>query len=70
MIYFHVQRLSGGFMLSLAVALIGFAGFTAGYNVYVGLIFAAYLVIVNTYLMLLGEKDLFLCPCPIEPRLT
>ena len=57
MIYFHVQRLSGGFMLSFAVALIGLAAFTASYNIYVGLIFAAYLIIVTTYLMLLGKKD-------------
>lgn len=55
MIYFHVQRLSGGFMLSFAVALIGMAAFAARYDIYVGLIFAAYLVIVTTYLMLLGE---------------
>lgn len=54
MIYFHVQRLSGGFMLSFAVALVGLAAFTAAYDIYIGLIFAAYLIIVTTYLMLLG----------------
>ncbi|SPO01406.1 uncharacterized protein DNG_04082 [Cephalotrichum gorgonifer] len=54
MVYFHVQRLSGGFMLSFVVAIIGLAAFTARDGIYVGLIFAAYLIIVSTYLTLLG----------------
>ena len=43
-------------MLSFVVAAIGFATFTATYDVYIGLIFAAYLIIVTTYLMLLGKE--------------
>ena len=57
MIYFHVQRLSGGFMLSFLVALVGLAAFTATYDIFIGLVFAAYLIIVTTYLMLLGKQE-------------
>lgn len=46
-------------MLSFAVALMGLAAFTATYDIYVGLIFAAYLIIVTTYLMLLGKQGPF-----------
>lgn len=56
MVYFHVQRLSGGFMLTFVVAAIGLAVFAATYDIYIGLIFAAYLIIVTTYLMLLGKE--------------
>lgn len=42
-------------MLSFVVATIGLAAFTARYDIYVGLTFAAYLIIVSTYLTLLGK---------------
>lgn len=54
LLYFHVQRLSGGFMLSFTVAAIGLIAFTVSYDIYVGLVFAAYLIVVSTYLTLLG----------------
>ncbi|KAG9251738.1 uncharacterized protein F5Z01DRAFT_627081 [Emericellopsis atlantica] len=54
MIHFHVQRLSGGFMLTLLVAICGFVGFSVQYSVPVGLVFAAYMIIIATYFNLLG----------------
>jgi hypothetical protein len=54
MIYFHVQRLSGGFVLTLIVAAGGIVGFSLAYDVAVGFIFAAYVIIITTYLNLLG----------------
>lgn len=44
-------------MLSFVVAAIGLASFAATYDIYIGLIFAAYLIIVTTYLMLLGKEE-------------
>ncbi|KAK3395088.1 hypothetical protein B0H63DRAFT_533600 [Podospora didyma] len=54
MIYFHVQRLSGGFALSLVVGIVG--GVVFGLKVSVGsaLTFFAYLLLISTYLYLLG----------------
>lgn len=54
LLFFHVQRLSGGFMLSFTVAAIGLIAFAVSYDIYVGLVFAAYLIVVSTYLTLLG----------------
>lgn len=54
MIYFHVQRLSGGFVLTLIVAAAGLVGYSVEYSFQVGLIFAAYLIAIATYFNLLG----------------
>ncbi|CAI6086454.1 unnamed protein product [Clonostachys chloroleuca] len=54
MIYFHVERLSGGFVISLVIAVCGIIGFSVQYSVAVGFIFAAYLMIMATYFNLLG----------------
>jgi hypothetical protein len=54
MIHFHIQRLSGGFMLTLVVAVCGFVGFTVQYSAPVGLVFVAYMVLIATYFNLLG----------------
>jgi hypothetical protein len=54
MVYFHVQRLAGGFILTLAVAAVGFAAFMATHGFESGLVFVAYIIGVNSYLMLLG----------------
>ncbi|POR39127.1 Uncharacterized protein TPAR_00687 [Tolypocladium paradoxum] len=54
MTYFHVQRLSGGFVLTCIVGLCGLIGFTVQYSVGVGFVFVAFLIIITTYLNLLG----------------
>ncbi|KAK0386712.1 hypothetical protein NLU13_6547 [Sarocladium strictum] len=54
MIYFHVQRLSGGFVLALLVAAGGIVGFSLAYDAAVGFVFAAYVIVITTYLNLLG----------------
>ena len=55
MVYFHVQRLSGGFALSLAVGIVG--GVIVGLKVSAGpaFTFFAYLLLISTYLYLLGK---------------
>ncbi|CAG7564503.1 unnamed protein product [Fusarium equiseti] len=54
MIYFHVQRLSGGFVLTLAIAIGGLIGFSIQRSVSAGLVFVAYLVCIATYFNILG----------------
>ncbi|KAH7134435.1 hypothetical protein EDB81DRAFT_903410 [Dactylonectria macrodidyma] len=54
MVYFHVQRLSGGFILTLLVSAVGLVMFTLRYNILIGLVFVAYLVCITTHLNLLG----------------
>ncbi|KAM0270259.1 hypothetical protein ACHAQH_009489 [Verticillium albo-atrum] len=54
MIYFHVQRLSGGFILALLISVFGIIGFGLRMSVSSGFVFAAYLINVSTYLNLLG----------------
>ncbi|KAM0575553.1 hypothetical protein ACHAP9_000816 [Verticillium nonalfalfae] len=54
MIYFHVQRLSGGFVLALLISIGGIIGFGLRESVGAGFVFAAYLLNVSTYLNLLG----------------
>ena len=54
MIYFHIQRLSGGFVLTLIVAACGFVGFSVQNSVPVGLVFAAYVILISTYFNVLG----------------
>jgi hypothetical protein len=55
MIYFHVQRLSGGFVLSLVAGTVGAMIFGVKVSVNAGLTFMAYLCLVSTYLNILGE---------------
>ncbi|KAH6670982.1 glycosyl transferase [Plectosphaerella plurivora] len=54
MILFHVQRLSGGFVLASVIGIGGLIGFSIRISWQAGLIFAAYLILVSTYLNLLG----------------
>ncbi|KAK7432311.1 hypothetical protein QQZ08_001258 [Neonectria magnoliae] len=54
MVYFHVQRLSGGFILTLVISIVGFIMFTLRFSVGVGFVFVAYLVCVSTHFNLLG----------------
>ncbi|KAL6866269.1 hypothetical protein ACO1O0_002376 [Amphichorda felina] len=54
MIHFHIQRLSGGFILTLIVAVCGLIGFSVEYSVPVGLVFVAYMILMATYFNLLG----------------
>lgn len=54
MAYFHVQRLSGGFVLTLIVAAVGFAITAVQYSPLVGLVFVAYIILIATYMNLLG----------------
>ncbi|KAK4208332.1 hypothetical protein QBC37DRAFT_453284 [Rhypophila decipiens] len=54
MIYFHVQRLSGGFMLSLTVGIVGGVVFGCKVSLSSALIFFAYTLLLSTYLNILG----------------
>ncbi|KAF7558003.1 hypothetical protein G7Z17_g335 [Cylindrodendrum hubeiense] len=54
MVYFHVQRLSGGFILTALVAIAGLIMFTLRYSVSIGFVFVAYIVCITTHLNLLG----------------
>ncbi|KAH6896747.1 hypothetical protein B0T10DRAFT_506131 [Thelonectria olida] len=54
MVYFHVQRLSGGFILTLIVSVVGLIMFTLRYSVGIGFVFVAYLVAVSSHFNLLG----------------
>ncbi|TID17874.1 hypothetical protein E6O75_ATG10519 [Venturia nashicola] len=51
---FFVQRLSGGLIVSLIVATGGFIGFSAQISIRAGGVWAAYLLLLSTYLNLLG----------------
>lgn len=57
MIYFHVQRLSGGFVLTVLVGIVGFIIFTIKMNVQSGIIFFLYLVAIAMYLNILGTSQ-------------
>lgn len=52
--HFLVQRLSGGFMITALLAVCGFIAFGFEYSWYGGFIFVAYLLVLSTYLNLLG----------------
>ncbi|SPJ88071.1 uncharacterized protein FTOL_12540 [Fusarium torulosum] len=54
MIYFHVQRLSGGFVLTLVIALCGLVAFSLQRSVSAGFVFVAYIVCIATYFNILG----------------
>lgn len=54
MIYFHVQRLSGGFVLTLVVAACGLFAFSLQRSVGAGFVFVAYIVCIATYFNILG----------------
>ena len=58
MIYFHVQRLSGGFVLTVLVGIVGFIIFTAKVNVGTGIVFFLYLIAIAMYLNVLGTSRL------------
>ncbi|KAK4995664.1 hypothetical protein LTR66_004561 [Elasticomyces elasticus] len=52
--HFLVQRLSGGFVLSVVVSVCGFIAFGFQYSWYGGFVYVAYLMAISTYLNLLG----------------
>ncbi|KAK3682047.1 hypothetical protein B0T22DRAFT_432377 [Podospora appendiculata] len=54
MVYFHVQRLSGGFILSFLVAVVGTIIFCIKTSVGPAFVFFAYLMLISTYLNVLG----------------
>lgn len=54
MIYFHVQRLSGGFVLTCTVGVVGFIIFAVKINVVSGIVFFLYIVAIAMYLNILG----------------
>ncbi|KAK4173728.1 family 4 putative glycosyltransferase [Triangularia setosa] len=54
MVFFHVQRLSGGFALTLLVGVIGTAIHVAKVGVAPAFTFFAYIVLISTYLNVLG----------------
>lgn len=54
MIYFHVQRLSGGFVLTSMVGIVGFIIFSIKMDPVTGVIFLLYLVVIAMYLNVLG----------------
>jgi hypothetical protein len=53
--FFLVQRFSGGFVLSILVALCGLIIFSLQITPRAGLVFAAYLLLLSTYLNILGN---------------
>lgn len=55
MIYFHVQRLSGGFVITVIVGLVGLIIFVVKVNVQTGFVFLAYLIAIAMYLNVLGK---------------
>lgn len=55
---FFVQRLSGGLIVTLIVGICGFIAFSAQISVRAGGVWAAYLLILSTYLNLLGNKTI------------
>ncbi|RDW73621.1 hypothetical protein BP5796_07063 [Coleophoma crateriformis] len=52
--HFMVHSVSGGFMITLLLAVCGFFAFAREYSWYAGSLFAAYLIVLSTYLNLLG----------------
>ncbi|KAB5559938.1 glycosyl transferase [Coniochaeta sp. 2T2.1] len=54
MILFHVQRLSGGFVLSVICSLVGLASFSVTYSIAAGFVFVAYMMGVSLYLYTMG----------------
>lgn len=53
--FFLVQRLSGGFILSIFVSVCGLIVFSLQVTPRAGLVFAAYLLLLSTYLNILGK---------------
>ena len=73
MILFHVQRLSGGFVLSVVVAVVGLTAFCIRRSVASGFVFVAYLFAISTYLYLLGKPAILprvplVADLPVFPR--
>ncbi|KAK0615095.1 hypothetical protein B0T17DRAFT_657349 [Bombardia bombarda] len=54
MVYFHVQRLSGGFVLSLLVGIVGVIVYSIQISVGPAFVFLAYVALLSTYLNVLG----------------
>ena len=54
MIYFHVQRLSGGFVLTVLVGIVGMVIFIVKTSVGTGFVFLGYIIVLATYLNVLG----------------
>lgn len=54
MIYFHVQRLSGGFVLTILVGLVGFVIFAIKMSPVSGVVFFLYIIAIAMYLNILG----------------
>src|SRR4051794_11213470 len=54
MVHFHAHCLSGGFILSLLIAVVGSLIFYFKLSLMPALVFAAYHVLISTYLNLLG----------------
>ncbi|KPM42671.1 hypothetical protein AK830_g3862 [Neonectria ditissima] len=54
MVYFQVQRLSGGFILTVLVSIVGLIVFAMRYTIAIGFIFVAYVVCLSTHFNLLG----------------
>lgn len=59
MSFFLVQRLSSGFVLSLVVAFVGFVTFSIQMSARTASVFVAYVVVLCTYLNLLGTSSRF-----------
>ena len=55
MAHFHVQRLSGGFVLTLLIALVGFCVMAAHGSPGAGAVFVAYVIVLASYMNLLGK---------------
>jgi hypothetical protein len=53
--FFFVQRLSGGLILSSLASAFGFTAFSLRYSPRIGAVFVAYLIVLCSYLNLLGK---------------
>jgi hypothetical protein len=56
MISAHIQRLSGGAVLTVIIAIGGLIGYAIQGDPIPGLVFAAYTIIISTYLNILGTS--------------
>jgi hypothetical protein len=53
--FFLVQRLSGGLVLAVLVSLCGLIAFSLRFSASTGAVFVAYMIVLCTYLNLLGQ---------------
>lgn len=68
--FFLIQRLSGGFVLSLVVSVCGLLAFSVQYSPREGGVFMAYLVVLCAYLNIIGQQLFPSLLIPLDSELT